>query len=158
MGSNSVAGAREAKNLEIRQARKSFQALERAVTQEVDGAVDQAQTAWKLASLYRDQFLPLAESSLDLSRESYRAGKAPFLTVLEAQMCGTWAISYGWGVGHISLNNRAYERFGLADVATSPEQLRAALGRRLAAPRPRDHSFAALPSAADEVLALLRRR
>src|SRR5262249_44058648 len=26
------------------------------------------------------------------------------LTVLEAQMCGTWAISYGWGVAHIRLN------------------------------------------------------
>ncbi len=78
------------------------------------------------------------------------------LTVLEAQMCGTWAISYGWGIAHIRLNNRAYARFGLADVAGSPEELRAALDRRLAAPRPRDHSFAALPSAADEVLALLR--
>jgi UDP-N-acetylglucosamine:LPS N-acetylglucosamine transferase len=80
------------------------------------------------------------------------------LTVLEAQMCGTWAISYGWGIGHIRLNNRAYERFGLADVATSPDQLRAALERRLGAPRPRDHSFAMLPVAADEVLALARRR
>jgi processive 1,2-diacylglycerol beta-glucosyltransferase len=80
------------------------------------------------------------------------------LTVLEAQMCGTWAISYGWGIGHIRLNNRAYTRFGLADVATSPDQLRAALARRLAAPRPRDHSFASLPEASDEVLALATRR
>jgi processive 1,2-diacylglycerol beta-glucosyltransferase len=76
------------------------------------------------------------------------------LTVLEAQMCGTWAISYGWGIAHIRANNRAYERFGLADVATTPEQLRAALRHRLAAPRPVDRSFAALPSAADAVLDL----
>ena len=72
-------------------------------------------------------------------------------------MCGTWAISYGWGVAHIRLNNRAYARFGLADVAGSPEAGSAPRWTgRLAAPRPRDHSFAALPSAADEVLALLR--
>jgi len=76
------------------------------------------------------------------------------LTVLEAQMCGTWAISYGWGIAHIRANNRAYEYFRLADVATTPEQLRAALRRRLAAPRPVDRSFAALPSAADCVLEL----
>jgi UDP-N-acetylglucosamine:LPS N-acetylglucosamine transferase len=77
------------------------------------------------------------------------------LTVLEAQMCGTWAISYGWGVAHIRANNRAYARFGLADVATTPEELRAALRRRLRAPRPVDRSFAALPSAADAVLDLI---
>jgi processive 1,2-diacylglycerol beta-glucosyltransferase len=76
------------------------------------------------------------------------------LTVLEAQMCGTWAISYGWGVAHIRINNRAYRRFGLADVAATPEQLEAALRRALAAPRPVDRSFAALPAAADALLEL----
>jgi processive 1,2-diacylglycerol beta-glucosyltransferase len=78
------------------------------------------------------------------------------LSVLEAQMCGTWAISYGWGVGHIRANNRAYRRFGLADVAASPQALGAALRRALATPRPVDRSFAALPAAADVVLALIR--
>ena len=77
------------------------------------------------------------------------------LTMLEAQMCGTWPISYGWGVAHIRANNRAYRRFGLADVATTPDELRAALRRRLAAPRPVDRSFAQLPAAADAVLALI---
>jgi processive 1,2-diacylglycerol beta-glucosyltransferase len=76
------------------------------------------------------------------------------LTVLEAQMCGTWAISYGWGVGHIRINNRAYRRFGLADVAATPQELEAALRRALAAPRPVDRSFAALPAAADALLEL----
>jgi UDP-N-acetylglucosamine:LPS N-acetylglucosamine transferase len=76
------------------------------------------------------------------------------LTVLEAQMCGTWAISYGWGVGHIRINNRAYRRFGLADVAATPQQLEVALRRALAAPRPVDRSFAALPAAADALLEL----
>jgi processive 1,2-diacylglycerol beta-glucosyltransferase len=77
------------------------------------------------------------------------------LTVLEAQMCGTWAISYGWGVGHIRVNNRAYRRWGLADVASGPSELAAALRRALAAgERPRDFDFSALPAAADAVLEL----
>lgn len=77
------------------------------------------------------------------------------LTVLEAQMCGTWAVSYGWGVAHIRANNRAYRRFGLADVAASPDELRTVLRRRLASPRPIDRSFARLPTAADAVLDLI---
>jgi processive 1,2-diacylglycerol beta-glucosyltransferase len=77
------------------------------------------------------------------------------LTVLEAQMCGTWAISYGWGVAHVRANNRAYRRFGLADVATTPDELRATLRRRLATTRPVERSFAGLPAAADAVLEII---
>ena len=77
------------------------------------------------------------------------------LTMLEAQLCGTHAVSFGWGVGHIRANNRAYERFGLAHVAPSPAALRALLPGLLAAPRPRELDYAALPAAADAVLALL---
>jgi UDP-N-acetylglucosamine:LPS N-acetylglucosamine transferase len=76
------------------------------------------------------------------------------LTMLEAQMAGTWAISFGWGVGHIRVNNRAYRRFGLAAVATTPAELADALRAALAAPRPRDPAFAALPAAAEAVLEL----
>jgi UDP-N-acetylglucosamine:LPS N-acetylglucosamine transferase len=76
------------------------------------------------------------------------------LTVLEALMCGCRPISYGWGVAHIRLNNRAYVRFGLADVVGSRDGLRGAIERALALPREPDRSFAALPHAADEVLAL----
>lgn len=79
------------------------------------------------------------------------------LTVLEALMCGCRPISYGWGVAHIRLNNRAYVRHGLADVARTRAELRAAIERALADPRPPDRSFAALPDAADEVLGLLDR-
>jgi UDP-N-acetylglucosamine:LPS N-acetylglucosamine transferase len=74
------------------------------------------------------------------------------LTVLEALMRGLPAISYGWGVGHIRLNNEAYARFGLADVATTRAELGAALDRALAAPRAPDPSLAALPTAAEVVL------
>jgi processive 1,2-diacylglycerol beta-glucosyltransferase len=76
------------------------------------------------------------------------------LTVREAELCGTWAISYGWGVGHIRINNDAYRRFGLAAVADTPQALERELTRALAAPRPRPQD-AKLPAAADEVLSVL---
>jgi outer membrane protein, heavy metal efflux system len=69
----------------VHQARKMLDALDRAVTQEVRGAVDRALTSWRLMRMYRDQSLPLAQGNLDLSREAYRAGRASFLSVLEAQ-------------------------------------------------------------------------
>src|SRR5262249_57464786 len=39
------------------------------------------------------------------------------LTILEALIRGCPAISFGWGRGHIRLNNAAFRRFGLAEVA-----------------------------------------
>jgi len=69
----------------LQQARKTLDAIDRAVTQEVRSAVDRAMTAWRLMRMYRDQSIPLAKSNLDLSREAYRAGRASFLSVLEAQ-------------------------------------------------------------------------
>jgi processive 1,2-diacylglycerol beta-glucosyltransferase len=77
------------------------------------------------------------------------------LTMLEAEMCGTWAISYGWGRGHIRVNNAAYRRFGLAAVAATEAELGAALRAALAAPRPRDPGWARLPRAADAIRELI---
>jgi processive 1,2-diacylglycerol beta-glucosyltransferase len=74
------------------------------------------------------------------------------LTVLEAIQRGCPAISYGWGHGHIRVNNRAFAAHGLADVATTPRALAAALQRALAARTAPDLSFAALPAAADVIL------
>lgn len=79
------------------------------------------------------------------------------LTVLEALMCGCPPISFGWARGHIRVQNDAYRRFGLADVATSTAELRAALRRALARSKRPDARFAHLPSAASIVLALSRR-
>lgn len=76
------------------------------------------------------------------------------LTVLEALTLGTRVISYGWGIAHIRHNNEAYVRFGLARVARTPAELERALAEALAEPRRPDLSFAQLPEAADEVLAL----
>jgi processive 1,2-diacylglycerol beta-glucosyltransferase len=76
------------------------------------------------------------------------------LTVLEALMRGCPAISYGWGRGHVRVNNRAFERFGLARVVPSRDLLAVALRETLAAPRGSDPRFATLPSASSFVLAL----
>ncbi len=69
----------------LERARKTAEALDRAMTQDVRGAVDRASTAWRMMQLYRDRSLPLADKNLDLSREAYRAGRTSFLSVLEAQ-------------------------------------------------------------------------
>ncbi len=74
------------------------------------------------------------------------------LTVLEAIICGTRVISYGWGRAHIRANNRAYRAFGLAEVVEDRSGLRDALDRALAARREPDRSFAELPEAAELVL------
>src|SRR5436305_14009892 len=56
------------------------------------------------------------------------------LTVLEALMRGTSTISYGWGMAHIRTNNREFARHGLADVAETPGELRAAIQPALCNP------------------------
>jgi processive 1,2-diacylglycerol beta-glucosyltransferase len=76
------------------------------------------------------------------------------LTMLEAHMAGCRPISYGWGVGHIRLNNRAFVRDGIAEVVSSPDALPAAIRRALARPRvPHYADFAKLPSAAEVLVA-----
>ena len=77
------------------------------------------------------------------------------LTVFEARIRGARVISYGWGRAHIRVNNRAYRRFGLAQVVADRDELPAALARALAAPRRPLLEYGARPSAAAEVLALI---
>ena len=76
------------------------------------------------------------------------------LTAFEARIRGCQLISYGWGVAHIRLNNEAYERFGLAEVAPDRSSLADALVRALQRPRTADLAYGERPSAAAEVLAL----
>jgi processive 1,2-diacylglycerol beta-glucosyltransferase len=76
------------------------------------------------------------------------------LTVLEAQLCGTHAVSFGWGVAHVRANNDGYRRFGLAEVADDARELARLLPALLARPRARDLDYGALPAAADAVLEL----
>lgn len=75
------------------------------------------------------------------------------LTVLEAIMRGCPAISYGWGRGHVRLNNAAFRRFGLAEVAETRVELRGALAAALVRGRGVVAGFDGLPSAASFVLA-----
>jgi len=77
------------------------------------------------------------------------------LTVLEAWAVGCPTISYGWGRGHIRANNRAYARFGIADVARDRDELASALRSALARRDSPVEAFARLPLAADVVLGLL---
>ena len=74
------------------------------------------------------------------------------LTVLEAIQRGCPPISYGWGHGHVRVNNRAFAAHGLAAVAATPAELASALRRALSEPREPDLSFAELPGAAEMVL------
>ncbi len=78
------------------------------------------------------------------------------LTVLEAIMRGCRVISYGWGRAHVRVNNEAFVRHGLAEVARTRAELGAALHRCIANPFAPDRSFAALPTAASAVLSLVR--
>jgi UDP-N-acetylglucosamine:LPS N-acetylglucosamine transferase len=75
------------------------------------------------------------------------------LTMLEALIRGCPAISFGWGRGHIRMNNAAFRRFGLVDVADTSAELGSALGRALERRRAPDLSYARRLSAASLVLA-----
>jgi UDP-N-acetylglucosamine:LPS N-acetylglucosamine transferase len=76
------------------------------------------------------------------------------LTVLEAIMEGCGVVSYGWGLGHVRVNNAAFVRFGLAEVAGSREELGDALVRALESSGAPDETFGRLPTAASAVLGL----
>ena len=74
------------------------------------------------------------------------------LTILEAHIRGCPAISFGWGRGHIRMNNAAFRRYGLADVVTSKDELSTALRRALQQRKPQDLSLLGATSAASVVL------
>ena len=76
------------------------------------------------------------------------------LTVFEAYVRGCPTISYGWGRGHIRVNNAAFRRHGIANVVGSERELGSALRGALGAGRAPGLALAALPSAASLVLAL----
>jgi processive 1,2-diacylglycerol beta-glucosyltransferase len=77
------------------------------------------------------------------------------LTVLEAYVRGCPTISFGWGRGHIRVHNKAFRRFGFADVATTKPELVAALTRALAQRPVPGFALGSLPTAASFVLALV---
>ena len=74
------------------------------------------------------------------------------LTVLEAHIRGCPVVSYGFSAGHLRANNDAFERFGLAEVASSEHELESVLRHVTRERRPPDSSFASLPSIASRAL------
>src|SRR5262249_30555867 len=67
------------------QAAKGYQSLDISLTQDVRTAAASAATAWDVARFYHDRSMPLAQRNIDLSVETYRAGKATLLEVLQLQ-------------------------------------------------------------------------
>jgi len=113
----------------------------------------------RLADRFRDEARVRVEGFTDAMPDWMAAADALVhstggLTVLEALMQGCPAISYGWGRGHVRVNNRAFVRFGLAEVVDDRPALRGALSHALARGRTSTTSFSRLPSAASIVLAL----
>jgi processive 1,2-diacylglycerol beta-glucosyltransferase len=76
------------------------------------------------------------------------------LTVLEAIMSGCGVVSYGWGIGHVRVNNEAFARFRLAEVARSRAELGPAMRRALESRPAVDDSWTRLPTAASAILRL----
>jgi outer membrane protein, heavy metal efflux system len=70
---------------QYQQAEKTRDALLRELPQDTRLAYERARTAWETSHFYRDQLLPLRETSLNVSCEAYEAGRASFLQVLEAE-------------------------------------------------------------------------
>src|SRR5439155_1717748 len=99
------------------QAVKSYESAERTLTQEVRGAADQANTAADIAAFYRDQSIPLAQRNLELSMQTYRAGQASLLQVLELQ--------------RFVLDTRSKYVQAARDAATKLAQLESAVGMPL---------------------------
>ena len=60
-------------------------ALHVNVAQDIHARLALARTSAENALFYRDKQLPAAERSVALSREAYKAGRLPFLSILEAE-------------------------------------------------------------------------
>ncbi len=79
------------------------------------------------------------------------------LTVLEAIVRGCPVISYGFGIGHVRVNNQAFARHGLARPVRSRGELGLALEQALQRRDDPDERFAERPSVAALVLELCGR-
>ena len=77
------------------------------------------------------------------------------LTVFEAYVRGCPTISYGWGRGHIRVNNAAFRRYGIAQVVAGARELDEALRSALTTRPAPGMTLGTLPSAASLVLALV---
>ncbi len=67
------------------QAVKIYEDLDLAIAQEVRGAIDHATTAQDNVAFYRDKLLPQAQEGFQLANDSFAAGRANLLMLLESQ-------------------------------------------------------------------------
>ncbi|HET9094933.1 MAG TPA: glycosyltransferase [Solirubrobacteraceae bacterium] len=79
------------------------------------------------------------------------------LTLLEAIIRGCPVISYGFGYGHVRVSNHALERFKLAQVAATIDELGPAIERALTARTEPNLAFAQRPTSAAMILESTRR-
>lgn len=75
--------ARARFNLE--KAEKERDALVLTVTQAIRETLARAETNWKIARTFENELVPQTAKSLEMSQESYRAGRTTLLVVLESQ-------------------------------------------------------------------------
>ncbi|MBW7906483.1 MAG: TolC family protein [Phycisphaerae bacterium] len=71
-------------HLALRQAELARDALRLDIRLETRAAEQRARAATGLAAYYRDTYVPLLRTNLELAREAYRGGKTSLLAVLEA--------------------------------------------------------------------------
>jgi len=71
--------------LAYEQSAMKLDALQREITQAVRQGVDQAETSRRVRSYFSEKLLPQAQSNLELSRQSYLAGRASLIVMLDAQ-------------------------------------------------------------------------
>ncbi len=70
---------------EYDQTAKTYESIQRRIVQDVRQAFDAALTTEEVARFYDGTLLPQAQTNLDLSRETYQAGRTSLVTVIEAQ-------------------------------------------------------------------------
>jgi cobalt-zinc-cadmium efflux system outer membrane protein len=78
------AGIREAA-ANLNSAKATFQALRNQIMFEVKDFLAKIEAAEKMITLYKTTVLPQAQQTLESSRIGYQAGKAEFLTLLDAE-------------------------------------------------------------------------
>jgi len=69
----------------LEKAEKERDALVLTVTQAIRETLARAETNWRIARTFEDELVPQTAKSLEMSQESYRAGKTTLLVVLESQ-------------------------------------------------------------------------
>jgi cobalt-zinc-cadmium efflux system outer membrane protein len=99
----------------LEQTRWRRDALLIETAQEIHVSLARVRTATENARFFREKFVPIAERNVTLAQEAYRVGRAPFLSLLEAQRA--------------YVNTRASQIMALGDAVAAEIDLERATGR-----------------------------